>query len=149
MIAVADCQGFTVGNRFYIRELSLVSKDFIFNMEFDTGLRLAEMNKRDRTTVSFQKNNIHGLTLRPMGERPASNCAGYILKSIIGDLEVGCKNDEMVKLLKAENIPFVYLDAPKFSELRKKYPKPDCRHHFKDATCSLAKAYYLYNDVNK
>jgi hypothetical protein len=143
LCAVIDAQGFQIGDQFYIRELCLIpcySRNKYY-CEVDIPISYENLNEKDKTTVNFCRQFVHGLPLEtrvnnaiPHSDLPEKLRLLYELHRIGSDDKIGVKNTQLQKLLTRWGIPCIdleiYLDCPPIKWLRHSYKMKDvCEIH--------------------
>ena len=117
---VLDFEGFTVGKRFYVREVGSFNwRGDATHTKFKMPMRLNQLSKKDRASASYVTRKIHGLgfdTTSGENAQPQGSVADHV-KALYNDSRapeldvVAFKGGHVERdLLQRLNIPFLDLE---------------------------------------
>lgn len=140
--AVVDAQGFTLGKRFYVRELAIRSPNHSACLLVRVQLPRRPISAREHTTLAYQTKFIHGLSLSGITKEVLSGdkSVGITLKAwhaLLSSKECSlfaCKNHYVTALLEKYKIPYLDLNTvyqvPSLVVLNQTYPLlKSCNNH--------------------
>jgi len=144
---ILDLEGFFLNKTFYVRELGYYTwNDEHGRHAFSIPISHDSLNDRDKRTVQFVKNKIHGLSYQPTPKEHFQNplVLGILVQAIYEEYRqgkkavVGYKGGHIEKdLLQKLNIPSLNLETlgcPKYDVLRTRFQDllPSCGFHQDD-----------------
>lgn len=113
---IIDIQGFHVNDKFYPRQLAIITGDTIVKVvDFKTGINYHELSCEDRRNVKHVQRNIHYLELEPSIYINAPHSADYstVIRRLCADHRInrdrplGVNNPQTEIVLTTVGIPFV------------------------------------------
>lgn len=146
---IVDFQGFKVNRKFLVREFGWINMETGETGIYKFSLPLRDISSKDRSTISYNENNFHGLSYGPASGDGAidikhldSKVMEVHNKCKRGDVDiVAFKGLEKKDILTRLKIPFRNLEefgCPKYDNL-KKYHKPNsCGFHKNNLPCSVS-----------
>jgi hypothetical protein len=169
--AVVDAQGFYINNKFFVRELSMVSDELTICIEFDPGFNWHELSQEDKNIIMYSTKYIHGLYFRPFNPDKhnylnKSEDIGFVLQKWYQMVATNQKylfahkNNQLGKILTELGIQCIdlsELNFPTYDKIQQKYGDVYlCAYHKRprsftkcNLTCAYRKACHLYRELKE